>query len=207
MSKPVAPSFQEWVAQTFGLPKGASSPQNKVSEAEAVKSFLTWFTAIISTWDGDVISETDKRKSSDTDDFRRQARYRLEHLNFKLKERKQLQEIRKEAPHMDRIFNFLKGAEDDIKSFNSTGNAESWREWVEFTMYDWASQASRFNDLAEKGPMADGVVKGMKEIRESDDHMREREIESAKMEEREPVFANGFLNNRTHVQQVNKCLG
>jgi hypothetical protein len=37
--------------------------------------------------------------------------------------------------------------------------------------------------------------------------MEKREIESAKDEEREPVAYNWFPENRTHVQQVNWCLG
>lgn len=38
-SEEVALSFREWTAQTFGLRDGASTPQNKVSKAEALESF------------------------------------------------------------------------------------------------------------------------------------------------------------------------
>ncbi|KAM0697733.1 hypothetical protein Q7P36_002587 [Cladosporium allicinum] len=214
MSKPVAPSFREWVAQTFGLPKGVSSPQNKVSDAEAVESFKTWFSAILSTWDGDVVRETDKRKSSDTerqartDDFRQQARARLEYLEFQFQQEQQLQKIGKKAPSMEQIWCFLRNAEIAAKDIPCHRDAEYWRVWLESVMRDWEGDASQMKDHVKKGsPMADGVVEGMKEFRELEDYMEKREIESAKDEEREPVAYNWFPENRTHVQQVNWCLG
>jgi len=208
MSTILAPSFRAWAAQTFGIPKGALSAQNEVSEAEAVESFATWFCAVMSAWDGELLSETDKRKSSDTDDFRQQARARVEFLDYKLKERKVIQDHhRGEAPYLDRICEFLDCAVIDAHDTNCNGSAEYYRDWVERVMRDWADDASSFKRLTEKGqPMADGVVKGMEEIRGLEDYMQDRETKSAKDDEREPIVYNGFPENRTHLQQVIACL-
>jgi hypothetical protein len=121
--------------------------------------------------------------------------------------KKWLHEHRKAAPGIDRIYEFLDGAHKDAAESPCSCDAETWREWLESVMRDWAGQASRFEYLAEKGPMVDGVVKGMKEIREQEDDMEKREIENAKDEVREPVAYSGFPSGMTHVQQVNECLG
>jgi len=208
MSTTLAPSFREWAAQTFGIPKGASSPQNEVTDAEAVQSFITWFKALISAWDDEIDSETEKKYPSDTgDSFRCHARLRLEMLDINFEDRKTVQERQKKEPNMDRIHEFLRGAEGDAVNIHSNGRAEFWREWVGSVIGNWASEALDFKGLIEQGqPMADGVFKGMKEFRAREDYMQEQENQSAKDYEREPRVCTEFPSNRTHSEQVKEVL-
>lgn len=104
---------------------------------------------------------------------------------------------------MATISNILHAARVDSQKSEIPGPAVAWREWVAHTLDEWESEARRFDSLAQEGePFTAGVVKGLKEIHDSEAYMRNREIESAEEEGREPELHNGFPENLTHARRV-----
>lgn len=217
----IAPRFTEWITQTFGLPEEtqtddadtntrscpieqldalaalgintetSATQQKKVTEAEAVQSFIAWFKALLETWEDDVRYEGKKQRpltgASDalyTDIIHQLAAMKEDFGSEANKSSK--------GPPMVWISNLLQRTLEAAERSDINVYAQKWRMYIVSALRDWEVNARHFADLTKAGePYTEGIAKGMKEYKERDD------MTNSHLKPGEKPYI-GFVGNKTH---------